>query len=103
MLSKNELKYYSLLLIKKFRVKENKFIIEGEKIIEEAIQSKYNCEIIIITNEFAQNGKSYLGNIRKNIRIEIIKNSDFQKLKDTVSPQGIIAVFNKTINKKEEG
>jgi TrmH family RNA methyltransferase len=102
MLSKNELKYYSSLLIKKFRVKENKFIIEGKKIIEEAIQSKYNCEIIIITNEFAQNGKSYLGNIRKNIRIEIIKNSDFQKLKDTVSPQGIIAVFNKTINKKKK-
>ena len=95
MLSKSELKYYSSLLTKKFRVKENKFIVEGKKILQEAIQTNYLCEIVIITNEFAENEKSYLKSIPQNIRIEIVKNSGFQKLKDTVSPQGIVAVFKK--------
>lgn len=102
MLSKNKLKYYSSLLTKKYRVKENKFIVEGKKILQEAIKSIYLCEIIIITNEFAENEKSYLENIPQNIRIEIVKNSEFQKLKDTVSPQGIVAVFSKITDEKKD-
>jgi len=102
MLSRNELKYYSLLLTKKFRVKENKFIVEGKKIVQEGLQSKYPCEILIITSEFAENEKSYLESFKKNIRIEIVKNSDFQKLKDTVSPQGIAAVFEKIADGKQD-
>ena len=101
MLSKNELKYYSSLLTKKFRIKENKFIVEGKKIVQEGIQSKYLCEVIIATNDFAKNERSYLGSIKKNIRIEIVKNSDFQKLKDTVSSQGIVAVFNRITDVKQ--
>ena len=101
MLSKNELKYYSSLLTKKFRVKENKFIVEGKKIVQEGLQSKYLCEIIIVTNGFSKNEKSYLENIKKNTRIEIVKNSEFQKLKDTVSPQGIVAAFNQITGEKQ--
>ena len=44
MISKNELKYYSSLLKKKFREIENKFIAEGEKIVEEGLKSKFICE-----------------------------------------------------------
>ena len=96
MLSKNELKYYSSLLIKKFRDKENKFIVEGKKVFDEAIRSRHKCEIIVITKEFAENEKSYLDIIPQKTRIEVVTNPEFKKLKDTVSPQGIIAVFNKT-------
>ena len=97
MLSKNELKYYSSLLVKKFRGEENKFIVEGKKIIEEALQSKFKCELIFVTKEFAKKEKRYLNTIPNEIRIEELNNAEFKKLKSTVSPQGIAAVFSKAI------
>ncbi len=100
MLSKNELKYYSSLLIKKFRDKENKFIVEGKKIVEEAIESKNKCDIIIVTREFAKDEEAYVDNLKKDIRLEVVTNLEFHKLKDTVSPQGIAAVFNKSTSHK---
>ncbi len=102
MLSKNELKYYSSLLIKKFRLEENKFIVEGKKIVEEALRSDYECEIIIASNEFAEKEKSFLDSTNKKIRLEKVSNLEFYKLKDTAAPQGIAAVFaKKRVNRKE--
>lgn len=95
MLSKSELKYYSSLLLKKFRDVESKFIVEGKKIVEEALRSDYECEIIIATNEFAGNEKSFLDTVDKKVRIEKVTNLEFHKLKDTVTPQGVAAIFNK--------
>ena len=95
MLSGNELKYFSSLRIKKFRDRENKFIIEGKKIVEEALQSNYKCEIVVVTKQFSENEMSFIKSIPKNLRVETVSGSDFRKLKDTVSPQGIAAIFNK--------
>ena len=95
MLSGNELKYFSSLRIKKFRDKENKFIVEGKKIVEEALQSNYKCEIVVVTKHFSENEMSFIKSIPKNLRVETVSGSDFRKLKDTVSPQGIAAIFNK--------
>jgi TrmH family RNA methyltransferase len=101
MLSRNELKYFSSLRIRKFRDKENKFIVEGKKIVKEALLSNYKCEIVIVTKQFAEDEKSYIKSIPQNLRVETISGLDFGKLKDTVSPQGIAAVFNKaTFDKK---
>jgi RNA methyltransferase, TrmH family len=94
MISKNELKYMSGLLKKKFRENEQKFIAEGEKIVEEGLKSNYKCEKIIITNEFLEKKQDYLKNlpINKNL-IETVKNQDFKKLSNTVNFQGIAALF----------
>jgi TrmH family RNA methyltransferase len=45
MLSKNELKYYQSLLQKKIRKEENKFFVEGRRIVDEGLQSSHECEI----------------------------------------------------------
>lgn len=95
MLSKNELKYYSSLLKKKFRGEENKFIAEGRKIVTEGLKGNFECEIIISTNEFFENEKAFFENLKDNTRVEIVSNLEFHKLKDTVNPQGIAAVFSK--------
>ncbi len=94
MISKNELKYYSSLLKKKFREKENKFIAEGEKTVEEGLKSKFICEKIFLTKEFYDNKLSYLDNpgINKNI-LEVLRTQEFTKISDTVNSQGIAAVF----------
>ena len=101
MLSGNELKYFSSLRIKKFRDKENKFIVEGKKIVEEALQSNYKCEIVVVTKQFAEDEMFFIKSIPQNLRVETISASDFRKLKDTVSPQGIAAIISKaTFDKK---
>jgi RNA methyltransferase, TrmH family len=101
MLSRNELKYFSSLRIKKFRDKENKFIAEGKKIVEEALLGNYKCEIVIVIKQFAESEKSFINSLPQDLRIETVPGLDFKKLKDTVSPQGIAAVFNKvTFDKK---
>ncbi len=95
MISKNDIKYYSSLLNKKYRERENKFLVEGTKITAESLNSNYKCEIVFVTPEYLDKNKVFTnGIIEKNLRIEVINNRDFLKLSDTVNPQGIAAVLN---------
>lgn len=94
MLTKNRLKYYSSLLNKKHRVDEKKFLVEGRKLITEALDSGYTCEIILTLNETADENQSLIKQLsKKKIISEIVRSSDFVKLCDTKNPQGIIGVF----------
>lgn len=94
MISKNELKYYSGLLGKKFREKEKKFIAEGERIVEEGLKSKFKCEKIIVTHEYFEKKQDYLNNLINDKKIlAVIKHQEFKRLSDTVNSQGILAFF----------
>lgn len=94
MLTKNQLKYYSSLLNKKHRVDEKKFLVEGRKLITEALDSGYTCEIILTLNESADENQSLIKQLsKKKIISEIVRSSDFVKLCDTKNPQGIMGVF----------
>jgi TrmH family RNA methyltransferase len=95
MITKNELKYYSSLLQKKFRNEENKFIIEGEKSVIEGLNSSYRPEIAFISNEFSETNPDLFAYLESKTRTEVLKNIEFIKLTDMVTPQGIAAVFNK--------
>lgn len=46
MLSKNTIKYITSLQFKKYRDKENVFIVEGEKMVKEALNSSFNVRLI---------------------------------------------------------
>ncbi len=101
--TKNELKYYSSLLIKKFRDEESKFIVEGKKIVEEGINSNFKLEKLFVTNEFEKENSAFLNKFTsKHIQYSILKNQDFKKVSDTRTPQGIAAVFHKPILSQEE-
>lgn len=94
MITRNEIKYFASLNQKKFRRQENKFLAEGEKIVIEGINAKYPCEIVLTTDEFFKSNTELIRSIKqRQIRIETVKNQDFEKLSDTKSPQGIAAVF----------
>jgi len=94
MLTKNQIKHYSSLLSKKYRLQEKKFIVEGIKLVEEALISEYSCEIIIAVKEFAEEDQNLLKRLdKRKITTEIVKSTDFEKLSDTKNPQGIIGVF----------
>lgn len=94
MISKSDIKYFSSLNQKKYRKKENRFLAEGLKIVLEGIKSKYECEVILVTYEFADKQSDVIKYLKKeNLAIELINFHDFQKISDTKTPQGIIGVF----------
>jgi len=93
-MTKEKLKYYSSLLLKKYRELEKKFLVEGTKLISEAINSGYSCEILMFTNRFAEDENMFLMNIKKKrIVYEVINRHELDKLCETKTPQGIIGVF----------
>jgi RNA methyltransferase, TrmH family len=91
MISKNRLKYYASLLKKKNRALEKKFIAEGLKTIEEGLNSNYSCEVVLITEEYESVNEEFPK--KYNVIPETVEEKDFNKLTDTVTPQGIAAVF----------
>jgi len=93
MLTQNELKNYSTLLQKKYRQQEQKFIVEGKRLVEEALKSNYNCEIIIIDELYAEKYHFIVEKFSEQIRTEIITENNFKKIAETKSPQGIAAIF----------
>lgn len=94
MISKAELQYYSSLLSKKHRKAEKKFIVEGKKSVLEGVNSSYECEVVFLTNKFAEEHDeaiAELATVRK--KIISLKQKEFQKISDTETPEGIAAVF----------
>ena len=94
MISKNELKYYSSLLKKKFRESEKKFVVEGKKSVHEGIESDFNCEIVFVTNKFASEEDQFIRKLESRyFKVAVLKSVDFNKISATKTPQGIAAVF----------
>lgn len=102
MISKSDLKYYSSLLIKKYRVQEEKFIVEGLKIVEEGLNSNYSNEVVFVTPLFADSFSEIVSVLKKKASTIIeLKSSEFQRISDTKAPQGIAAVFEKKYPKRK--
>ena len=96
MISNNELKYYASLLNKKYRKIENKFLIEGKKIVGEGLASNYDCEKVFITGKFEETNPELIRKIRtKKVQVELLSSVEFQRISDTKAPQGIAAVLKK--------
>ena len=96
MISNNELKYYASLLNKKYRKIENKFLIEGKKIVEEGLASNYDCEKVFITGKFEESNAGLIKKIRSyKVPVEVLRSVEFQRISDTKAPQGIAAVLKK--------
>jgi TrmH family RNA methyltransferase len=99
MLTKNQLKYYTSLHLKKIRKEENKFFVEGRRIVEEGLQSDFECEVIFLSNSFKISNPGFLKQlINSKQRFELLKDEDFEKICMTKNPQGIAAVFYKKLN-----
>lgn len=94
MLTQNQIKYYSSLLHKKYRQEYKKFLVEGSVLINEALNWDYNCEVIIASTLYSEKNNSEIQNLlRKGLKVEVVKQNQFEKLCDTKSPQGIVGVF----------
>lgn len=54
MLSKNQIKYINLLKIKKYRQQHGAFVVEGAKSVLELLDSNYETEFVVATQDFLQ-------------------------------------------------
>jgi len=77
------------LKTKKGRDESGLFVVEGEKFIEE-IPAQYTVRHYLATQKFAD--ENNLDRYKNRARVEIIRDSVFNGIADTVSPQGIMAV-----------
>ncbi len=101
-MTRAELKYYTSLTLKKNRIEEAKFVVEGIKLIGEAISSGFYCEAIFYTNAVSDKEEDFVDSLRKKVlRIEEIRREDLYRLADVKTPQEVIAVFYNDEKEKE--
>ncbi len=56
-LSKNKIKYFSLFAKKKIREEEGKFMVEGNKLVDELLHSNFKVECVVATKEWLAENK----------------------------------------------
>lgn len=88
---------------KKYRDLENKFIVEGIKLVEEAIEEKAIIRQIIVCEECTNNGTLSKELLYKIAMYECIYVTEkiFNLLSDVKTPQGILAVIEKKNQKNK--
>ena len=88
---------------KKYRDAENKFIVEGTKIVQEAIEEEAKVKLIVVCEECINNGTISKELLYKIAKYECIYVTEkvFNLLTDVKTPQGILAVIEKS-NKNNE-
>lgn len=89
MLSNSEWKQIQSLKLKKFRQKYREFLIEGDKIVLEAIASGYRLKHIIADDEWVQ---AHTGKIPEGIKVSKVMPHNMKKLSSLSTAPGIIAV-----------
>ena len=110
MLTKNNIKYINSLKHKKYRFKEKKYIIEGIRIINEAIKSivdienklynNYSIEKIWVTKTFFSEKMDFINKIKDDFEIDIIPDKDIKRISNVVTSPGIIALIAYKIDEK---
>lgn len=85
------IKYLKSLHNKKYRNLHQRFLVEGQKMVEEAIKSDFEVEMLVFSESYAD-----ILPVRNELpqRTRYLKVSEqiFKTLSDTQSPQGILAV-----------
>ncbi len=89
----NYIKWVRSLRTKKGRIQEGKFIIEGIKLLEEAMNSCIPIHSVLVDKSFLKNGDLLQQLERNNIPIFVVSSQVMKSVTDTQTPQGIAAVL----------
>lgn len=90
------IKEIKTLYKKKGRLKSRAFIIEGIKMVEEALENSYPIRYIIYTEGLSKtkDGEIFLAKIGHLKNLIFVPNNIFREISDTDNPQGILAIAN---------
>jgi len=95
-LTKSKLKELRQLTSKKHRDEEKRFIIEGVRLVQEAVNSDYTIQEAFYTHDLVENpgGASLLQTLkRKTKSLHPVTTREMEVISETVTFQGIVAVL----------
>jgi len=79
----------------KERREANAFVVEGVRLIEEAANAGWQFQFVLYSDGLSERGMNLLETLsKKNVEVDDVAGDLLQKLSDTESPQGILAVLN---------
>jgi TrmH family RNA methyltransferase len=88
---------------RKMRKNNAAFVIEGVRLLEEAFQAGWEIKFVLFTHNLSARGVELIENCKKvNVIVEEITDPIMEKLTETETPQGVIAVVTQTVQKIPE-
>jgi TrmH family RNA methyltransferase len=75
----------------KHRKQEKSYMIEGLNIVKQAVESKANISLYIMSEDFYNSEMNHLVDSERSV---VLSNARFRELTDTVNSQGIMAIIN---------
>lgn len=98
MISSKRVKFIKSLQLKKYRKQEGAFLVEGKVSVLELLNSALNIQTIYSTEEFYQ---TYLKEAKRDLNIELVKESDLIKVGTLKSNNAALAVVDIPFNQSE--
>jgi TrmH family RNA methyltransferase len=81
----------------KERREANAFMVEGVRLVEEAVHSHWNFQFALYDETLSERGKSQVESLRsRGIEVEAVSESLMKSLSETETPQGILGVLELT-------
>ena len=78
----------------KERREANAFVVEGVRLIEEAVNAGWQFQFALYSDGLSERGKALIETLSaKNIEVDDVAGDLLQKLSDTENPQGILAIL----------
>lgn len=104
-LSRNEAKLIRSLGSRKRRAEEAAFLLEGIRTVEELVAARGEAELVVISSvlESTERGRELLDRLSgTGWRIAVTSDRELERLSDTESPQGVLAVVHKPARRLSE-
>lgn len=92
MLSKQKIKLFRSLQQKKNRYGKRMFFVEGEKMVNEALNSMYSIHYLIATHKWIEQNYN-LTALHPDIEIVDVNRKEIQKISSLTTPQDVMAVL----------
>jgi TrmH family RNA methyltransferase len=78
----------------KERREGNAFVVEGVRLVEEAVSSKWEIRFVLYDESLNERGKSQVERLKsRGVDVEMVSQSLMKSLSETETPQGILAVL----------
>ncbi len=94
MISRNQIKHITSLKHKKFRDENNSFIVEGDKMVRELVDSEFKIELIFATKEWI-NTCDFNTITKKSGEIIEVSNKELERISLLKTPNKVLAVAKK--------
>lgn len=98
-----QLKSFARLSQKKYRRAERKFVVEGVRSVEEALNSGWEIDAVLLSSGGSDRRADLVETARdKGVPILEVSERDLARLSDTVTSQGVLAIVSARVRKLSE-